>query len=163
MERIYIGIDNGVTGTIGVVGNGIQPKFYHTPTKKEQDYTRAKKNVTRLDCSGLQSILNEYNHDCLFALIERPMINPSRWAASMSAARCLEAELIVLEMLGIGHQFIDSREWQKELLPKGIQGSDEQKKASKDIGNRLFPQFTDFKHPDRDGLLIAEYARRKGL
>lgn len=163
MERIYIGIDNGVTGTIGIVGNGIEPRMYHTPVKKEQDYTKAKKVVTRLDCSALQGILDEYNHSALFAVIERPMINPTRWTASMSAIRCLEAELIVLEMLGIGHQFIDSREWQRELLPRGIQGSDEQKKASKDIGNRLFPQFADFKHPDRDGLLIAEYARRAVL
>ena len=31
------------------------------------------------------------------------------------------------------------------------------------IGNRLFPQFSDVKHPDRDGVLIAEYARRMNL
>ena len=46
------------------------------------------------------------------------------------------------------------------MLPKGIKGSDELKKMSLDVGNRLFPQFRDFKHPDRDGLLIAEYGRR---
>jgi len=163
MERIYIGIDNGTTGTIGIVGRDIEAQLHHTPVIKEQDYTKAKKNVTRLDCGALRSILGQFDQNRLFVLIERPMINPSRWNASMSAIRCLEAELIVLEMLGIGHQFIDSREWQKELLPHGIKGADEQKKASKDIGNRLFPQFSDFKHPDRDGLLIAEYAKRKGL
>ena len=51
---------------------------------------------------------------------------------------------------------------QKDMLPKGCKG-EELKKASLDIGNRLFPSFKTVKHPDRDGLLIAEWARRKGL
>ena len=81
----------------------------------------------------------------------------------MTAMRCFEAELTALEMSGIRFMFIDSKEWQKELLPKGISGSEELKKASLDIGNRLFPQFKGVKHKDRDGILIAEYARRKNL
>lgn len=161
MKKIYIGIDNGTTGTIGIVGNETEPQLHHTPVKKEQDYTKAKKQVTRLDCIGLKSILDQFNHNEICVVMERPMINPTRWTASMSAIRCLEATLIILEMLGIPHQFIDSKEWQREMLPKGIKGSDEQKKASLDIGNRLFPQFADFKQKDRDGILIAEYARRK--
>lgn len=160
MAKIFIGIDNGTTGTIGVVGDSIQPQFYKTPVKKEQDYTKAKKLVTRLDCEQFVAILNQYNKNDIFVACERPMINPTRWTASMTAIRCLEAQLIILEMLGIPYQFIDSKEWQKTMLPKGIKGSDEQKSASKDIGNRLFPLFADFKHPDRDGLLIAEYIRR---
>lgn len=163
MKKIYIGIDNGTTGTIGIVGNETEPQLHHTPVKKEQDYTKAKKQVTRLDCIGLKSILDQFNHNEICVVMERPMINPTRWTASMSAIRCLEATLIILEMLGIPHQFIDSKEWQREMLPKGIKGSDEQKKASLDIGNRLFPQFADFKQKDRDGILIAEYARRKNI
>ena len=160
MAKIFIGIDNGTTGTIGVVGDSIQPQFYKTPVKKEQDYTKAKKLVTRLDCERFVAILNQYNKNDIFVACERPMINPTRWTASMTAIRCLEAQLIILEMLAIPYQFIDSKEWQRTMLPKGIKGSDEQKSASKDIGNRLFPLFADFKHPDRDGLLIAEYMRR---
>lgn len=163
MKKIYIGIDNGTTGTIGIVGNNMSPQLHHTPIKKEQDYTKSKKQVTRLDCIGLKSILDQFNHNDICVVMERPMINPTRWTASMSAIRCLEATLIMLEVLGISHQFIDSKEWQREMLPKGIKGSDEQKKASLDIGNRLFPQFADFKQKDRDGILIAEYARRKNI
>lgn len=163
MRKIYIGIDNGTTGTIGIVGDGILPQLHHTPIKKEQDYTKSKKQVTRLDCIGLRTILDQFNHNDICVVMERPMINPTRWTASMSAIRCLEATLIMLEVLGISHQFIDSKEWQREMLPKGIKGSDEQKKASLDIGNRLFPQFADFKQKDRDGILIAEYARRKNI
>lgn len=163
MAKIYIGIDNGTTGTIGIVGDGIQPQFHKTPTKKEQDYTKTKKFITRLDCVKFVEILNQFNLNNIFVVCERPMVNPTRWNASMTAIRCWEAQLIVFEMLGIPHQFVDSKEWQKMLLPKGIKGSEKQKSASKDIGNRLFPMFADFKHGDRDGLLIAEYARRINL
>ena len=163
MSKVYIGLDNGTTGTIGVVGDGIEPQIYHTPVKKEQDYTKAKKNVTRLDCKQFIDLLNEYIDYNIVVVCERPMINPTRWTASMTAIRCWEAQLIILEAMELGHQFVDSKQWQKEMLPKGIKGSAEQKRASKDIANRLFPQLAKFKHTDFDGLLIAEYARRKNL
>ena len=161
MSKIYVGIDNGVTGTIGFVGDDISPAIYHTPIKKEQDYTKAKKLVTRLDSKAFLELFKKYPVSELHVVCERPMINPTRWTASMSAIRCWEAQLIIFEVLGIPHQFVDSKEWQKELLPKGIKGAEEQKKASRDIGKRLFPSLADFNHSDFDGLLIAEYARRK--
>lgn len=163
MSKVYIGIDNGTTGTIGIVGDDIEPKIYHTPIKKEQDYTKAKKNISRIDVGSFIQIINQYNHNDIRVICERPMVNPTRWTASMTAIRCWEAQLVVLEVLGLSHQFVDSKEWQRMLLPKGIQGANELKKASKDIGNRLFPMLSNFKHTDFDGILIAEYARRKNL
>lgn len=165
MNKIYVGIDNGVSGSIGIVwdGNVNLPLFLKTPIKKEQDYTKAKKIVTRLDCNRFMDIFSGLNKNNVVVLLERPLVNPGRFTATTSALRCHEAELIIIEMLGLKHMFIDSKEWQRELLPKGIVGSEEQKKASLDIGNRLFPMFYDFEHPDRDGLLIAEYGRRKRL
>ena len=61
------------------------------------------------------------------------------------------------------HIYVDSKEWQKVMLPKGVKGSEELKKSSLDIGNRLFPQFEENKHKDRDSLLMAEWARRNNL
>ena len=98
-----------------------------------------------------------------FVLVERPMVNPTRFVATTSALRALEATLITLEMLNLPYQFIDSKEWQRDLLPKGIKGSEELKRASHDIGCRLFPTLNPNYHADFDGLLIAEYGRRKGL
>ena len=163
MSKVYIGIDNGVTGTVGVVGDEILPVFVKIPTKTEQNYTKAKQNITRVDCSALKNLLETYSGCNVMVAMERPMVNPSRFKATTSALRCLEAELIVIELLKYPHVFIDSKEWQRVLLPKGIKGCDEQKKASLDIGNRLFPQFQGAKHPDRDGILIAEYVRRLNL
>lgn len=157
----YIGIDNGITGTIGII-NDNEYHFYPTPTKKSQDYTKAKKNITRIDGIKLRNILKEYStYRCI---LERPLVNPTRFFSTCSAMRSLEALLIVLESLSISYMFIDSKEWQKSLLPKGCKGV-ELKKASVDIGKRLFPNFSQVfdKHKDADGILIAEFARRNKL
>lgn len=156
--KTYIGIDNGVTGTIAVIYEG-GVLFCATPVKIEQDYTKAKKNITRVDVSVLRGILERFAENSII-LLERPMVNPKRFAASASALRCHEAELSVIELLKIPYQFIDSKEWQKQMLPKGTTDT---KKASLDMGNRLFPAFRESKHPDRDSLLIAEWARRNNL
>jgi hypothetical protein len=163
VSKVYIGIDNGVTGTIGVVGDDIQPQICHTPVKKEQNYTKKKDIVTRLDANGFADIIKQFDAKDVMIVMERPMVNPTRFKATTSALRCFEAQLILIEHLGLAYCYVDSKDWQRELLPKGIKGADEQKKASKDIGKRLFPRLADFKHPDFDGLLIAEYARRKNL
>lgn len=165
--KIYIGIDNGVSGTVGWSGicqNG-QHTFGQTkkPTFSEQSYTKAKGNIARLNFKEYMIIVGKIkslSENCI-ALVERPMVNPGRFKASTSALRCLEAELIALEMMEIPIQYIDSKQWQKEMLPKGIKGAPELKKASIDIGKRMFPSLKC--KPDADGILIAEWARRKGL
>lgn len=175
-EKVYIGVDNGVTGTIGVV----HPKFsmfMPVPVKKQQDYTKKKKGITRVDVVTLHGLFKKLipNKFYLFNptgeiikfhfVIERPMVNPSRWTATLSAIRCLEAWLIFIESMGCSYEHIDSKQWQKELLPKGITGKDELKKASACIGKRLFPGREAYinRHKDADGLLIAEWARRHQL
>jgi ribosome biogenesis protein Tsr3 len=93
------------------------------------------------------------------------MVNPGRFTATISAVRALEATLIVLEELDIAYDYIDSKGWQKDLLPLGLKSSDQQKKASAEVGIRMFPQFKELitKHKDADGILIAEWARRNKL
>lgn len=161
--RYYIGIDNGVSGSIGIVSEDRSVvEFFKTPVLSQQDYTKRKKNISRIDGVALAKRLGPYQvgEDITpFVYVERPMINPGRFHSTISAARALEATLIVLELLRLPYGFIDSKEWQRELLPKGLKGTDELKKASLDIGCRLYPDITT-KHPDRDGLLIAEYGRR---
>jgi len=166
--KVWIGIDNGSSGSLGIITEDGKVRFGTIPNKKEQSYTKKKQNITRVDVKSLESLLKEVSFDKdflannIFVLIERPMVNPTRFKASISAARALEAVLNVVELMGFAYQYIDSKEWQKALLPEGTEGTDELKKASLQIGTRLFPQ-VESKHKDRDGLLIAEYARRKGL
>ena len=124
MSKIYVGCDNGVSGTIGFVGDGIEPKIFHTPIKKEQDYTKSKKIISRLDYSKFMQLFDGYDKNDIIILQERPLINSTRFNATISAARCHEAELIMVELMGLKHMFRDSKEWQSILLPKGIKGSD---------------------------------------
>lgn len=165
--KVYIGIDNGVTGSIGICTDG-GATIFKTPVHSCLSYTKKKQNITRIKTEELKDLLkvNTLNQRPLsFCLIERPMVNPGRFKATVSALRALEASLIVLEDLEIPYQYIDSKEWQKALLPSGLKGPAELKKASMEIACRLFPHLKDriIKHKDGDGLLIAEYARRKGL
>ena len=131
-----------------------------------QDYTSTKKQISRLDVEQYFSILSKYSDSSIYQtkiIFETPMCNPKMFRATESALRCFEAMWITVEILKLSHEFIISKIWQKELLPTGVKGADELKKASFDIGNRLFPEFVDFKHTDRDGLLIALWAQRHNL
>ena len=56
-NKLYIGIDNGVTGTIGCIYNN-KTWFFETPVKTEQNYTKAKANISRII---LPKLLNELN------------------------------------------------------------------------------------------------------
>lgn len=168
-HKIYVGVDNGTTGTIACVGD-CPAKIIETPIIKEQSYTKAKKIISRIDHLALKQWLIDLMGSGIapsevVAVIERPMINPMRFQASVSAARSLEATLCVIEDLGIPHLYADSRQWQGALLPKGVQGAPELKKASMDIGLRLFPDQEKVirKHKDADAILIAEWARREQL
>jgi hypothetical protein len=165
MSKTYIGIDNGITGSIGIISGG-EYYLFKVPTKSGQDYTKKKQNVTRIDCSEFTNLLYEYTENAADrkAVLERPFVNPRGFQATASALRCMEAEMIILEMLGIPFEFIDSRAWQKEFLPTGARGP-ELKTTSRDKGIQLFPLYEEEirKMKDADGLLIAEWARRHNL
>jgi len=155
----YLGIDNGVSGSIGIITSSNEVFYFHTPTKKCLNYTKEKKWITRVGYNDLAAMLQIYAVSS-FALVERPLVNPMMFTATASALRAFETTIIVLENLSIGYEVVDSKEWQKALLPQGMHKED-LKIASLDVAKRLFPKvdFTGFK--DGDGLLLAEYCRRK--
>jgi hypothetical protein len=160
---VYIGIDNGTSSNgIGVVTDRGKSYLFKTPVKKELSYTKVAKKISRIDFPKLVEIFEEIKEiaeeDEILVGLERPMINPGRFFASMSAMRALEATLIVLEANEFSYVYLDSKEWQHVLLPKGLE-KEALKQGSLDIGRRLFPKLT-FKG-DADGILIAEYLRRK--
>lgn len=175
---IYIGIDNGVSGSIGWVddanrGNHVPAPtfagFCKIPVRKELNYTKTKQNITRIDHEELKHVLTNLAYFRGYSdpsgakvIIERPMVNPMRFRATTSALRALEAVLIMVEQHRLPRMYADSRDWQRIMLPKGIKGPDELKKASRDIGIRLFPSLCNEleAHGDADSLLMAEWARR---
>jgi hypothetical protein len=156
----YIGIDNGVTGSIGILSPNGESKFFKTPVYKEASYTKEEKNISRVDVPELRKILGGYPQEQTLVLLERPMVNPRRFTASMSALRALEATLIVIEEMGYTLRYVDSKEWQKVLLPK-ILGSEELKEASLELGKKLYPDLK-FKS-DADSILMAHWAKQAKL
>jgi hypothetical protein len=155
----YVGIDNGSSGTIAILSDRLI-HFGKVPTKKEFSYTKKKQKVTRIDTKELKWLVqSKIEDEEVKVIIERPLVNPGMFKATVSGVRALEAVLIVVEELGYPVSYIDSKEWQKELLP-GSKGK-QLKKDSLLVGNELFPEIQDFKHPDRDGLLIAVYSKQK--
>lgn len=162
MNRVWIGIDNGTSGSIGIITEDGIYKYYHMPIKKELNYTKSKQFLNRIDTIKLIEILKSISLERCFALLERPLVNPGRFRATISAIRALEATLIVFETLKIPYEYIDSRVWQKELLPTELKGP-ELKIASLQIGKRLFTNINWEKDKffDADGLLIAEFCHRK--
>ena len=155
---IYLGIDNGVSGSLCFIAdNGIF--LYRTPIKKHLNYTKKKAWHNRIDFEELLRLLETYSLNDITCILERPMVNPMRWVASQSALRALEATLIAIEHFKIPYRYIDSKEWQKALLPSGLKGP-ELKVAAVEVAKRLYPQIDCKK--DADGLLIAHYAKMIG-
>lgn len=157
-KRMFVGVDNGVSGSVGLISEDGSYSFVRTPVKKELNYTKVKAYINRIDALELSKILSVCASNSM-VLIERPMVNPSRWVASVSAIRALEATQTVLEQLGLPYAFIDSKEWQKVLLPSGLKG-EELKSASLNIGKRLFPNI-EGKFADFDGMLLAQFCKLK--
>lgn len=164
--RYYIGIDNGTTGSIGILSEDKEINYFiKTPSYLEQSYTKKKQNISRVKYKELYDLFKQFKGTNTIAIIERPMVNPQRFKATLTAIRALEATMIVLEELDIPIKFIDSKKWQRELLPEGLKGSSQLKKASLDVATRLYPLHKELikKQKDGDGILIAEYARLNNL
>jgi hypothetical protein len=158
MFRFYVGVDNGVSGTIAILDfYGHVVMHCSTPVKKELSYTKSKNWINRIDVIQLIKIFYDVQRegwDKAIAIIERPFVNPGMFKSTLSAMRALEATIIVFEQLGIPYRYIDSKEWQKKYLPSGVE-KNELKKAAVDIARRMFPSV---ETKDADGLLIAAYA-----
>lgn len=157
--EFFIGIDNGVTGSVAVLDCGGDLLLYAPiPVFKRLSYTKAKAFVNLVDTPKLEAMLRPYVTGSL--CIERPMINPARWVATVSAIRCHTLQEDLFGRLPIRYRILDSKEWQKHMLPAGLQGP-ELKIASLQVGTRRFPNVK-FKK-DADAALIAEYARQKNI
>lgn len=157
MSRIIVGIDNGVSGRVAIWA-GKKMLDVPMPVKRELSYTKTKQWIHRIDWKSLESLLNSYVEEDAVVFLERPMVNPGRFKATMSALRALESTLQVLERLGLSVQYIDSKEWQKALLPSGLE-KEELKAAAISIAERLYPYLKPVK--DGDAICICEWARRQ--
>lgn len=169
MQKIYIGIDNGVTGSIGIIYDKTEKyDLIQTPFKKELLYTKEKQHISRLCFDKFFNILNKlkYEGDCKI-MLEYPYSNKTNNKALRSGLRCFEAQLIVIEQLNFKKkkiEYIQAKEWQALYLA-GIKGRENLKQVSKEYGCLMFPEIKDkiSKYKDADGLFIAKYLREKNI
>lgn len=158
--KTTIGIDNGSTGSIGIIGPDYQ-SFTVMPTKKSL-LGKAGKIVKRVDVNALMELLMPHaTAPGVYSYVERPFTGRFLNAV-LPAQRAFEAVLIALELSGIGYTVIDSKEWQLAVLGK-IKGSALLKEASKLRATQMYPAFTiDItRHGDADGLLMAHHYHHK--
>lgn len=165
---VYVGIDNGVSGTIGwITADGSQWCISRTITFQYKDHHKKKGAVNRINRAGTARFIteaaraNKEKISSIRVFMERPFTG--RFVnTTILNQRAYEAYLIVFEDLGVPYRVIDSKTWQKELLP-GVKSSPRLKAASKSLAVQLFGlDVLDglTKEHDCDGLLIAEWARR---
>lgn len=169
MNKVYIGWDNGV-GTISILWPDGTADYSLTPIRKCLSYTKKKNYVSRIDVIKVKELINKWlekypDHSIVNVGIERPFTsnNPLYKKGVVIGARMHEAQLIIIEDLGLAYEFVDSDGWQKLFLPKGVEGSTELKAASLDIGKRKWPHLANKMKKDADSLFIALYLRHKEL
>jgi hypothetical protein len=179
----YIGIDNGVTGSIAIVDDVGRLVLYEpTPVELRQSYTKKKDMFNRIRGDIMHYMLAPFAGKSS-VIIERPVTGFS-FKAIRSGHRSDEATIIILEILGMRYEYVDSGQWQKEMLPrlqapkKTVKGATEAvkkanktfneslkkqtKKLSLEVGRKLFPDrdFGRSETADADAPLMAEWARR---
>jgi len=168
-STVFIGIDNGPSGSIGILeynerGMRTNVYFCETPTYMVQDYTKAKKRISQLDIRKVRTLFKKYRDGWkVHIAMERPLVNPTRFTATVVGCRVHQSYLDILTWLKLPYPvFTDSKAWQKMFLPKGTVGTD-LKVRSKEFGIRAYPEFTDVfrKHKDADGIFIAEWLKKQ--
>lgn len=173
--NVIIGIDNGSTGTLcsWIINNQIE--FIETPAKTELNYQKEINYIDRLDhgflTNWLKNIIKRakkiYKDELkVIIILERPMVNPQRFDASLNAIRVFEAMLVIIQQLNLNYIVIDSKQWQHYYFGKDTQFIDlkiESLKKGIEIINALHIKneiITDLikKHGDADALLITKFA-----
>lgn len=170
---IFIGIDNGVSGAVACL-DGDTTIVDNTPVFETFSYQKQASKIHRIDVKKLYGLLLKMVHnrprECgapeeqVHVTIERPMVMPARFAATVSALRAYEATLVCLDLFlpTASVQTVDSRGWQKMFLPEGLKGP-ELKKASLQRGIERWPGHADWirKQKDADALFLALYGKKE--
>ena len=155
-----IGLDNGTTGSLAVYDTNLNLMALHSlPIKNELSYQKKAKHITRIDFPGLCELLTRIKggENDIHCFMEKPFsCSPRMINTAIISNRCFEAEIIALEECEIGYTVVNSKDWQKVLLPKGIAGSKELKKAALDVAKRLYPYLAEkLNLSNADSVLIA--------
>ena len=162
---IYIGIDPGLDGAVGVIGeqagNGC-PRVFDTPTLTIE----GEKSKRRYNTAAMAELLQPYKHafcipDVLVILEAVHSMPKQGVASSFCFGQGLGMWQGIIAALGIPLEMPSPQRWKKEIMAD--QGRD--KDAARFKAIQLFPtlatQLSRVKDDGRaEALLMAEYGRR---
>lgn len=155
---VYVGIDPGMSGAVGIVfHDNSPPSVWDTPTlmvgkKRELD--------ARSAAERLNTLRNWSADNRLVVAIERVHSMPKQGvASSFNFGKGYGIWLGILAALQLSHELVTPQAWKKTML----NGMPKEKDSSRQRAMQLFPDVDLHlkKHHGRaDALLLAEYLRR---
>lgn len=157
---IFVGIDNGTTGSIGFVGGDLP--FLVLSKQYTRPSTLKSGKGNEINPRALFEIFQPIANRIGMVAIERPFTAVGMGNAPVLGRGAFEATRTVLELLEIPFMVVDSKQWQKLFLPAGIKGSKELKEASKALGTQQWPICSEEikRQGDADGLFLARLAMK---
>ena len=196
MYNYILGFDNGTTAhftLVDIEGNLIAyekiPTFlqasWSKPTKRKYKTKNGyvskpyQAHFTFVDIDALKELLLKVvpSTEHTICYLERPAVNFFMgWQiqSSLSAFGAWQSVLYVLKSLGIECIMIDSKQWQKDLIPQATGKNNKEylkslkkgernkllKEAADKFAHELFPSIEFKESGDGDSICIAEYYRR---
>lgn len=154
---IWIGVDNGVSGSIGIIGTGLEPMLVNA-----REYTRKKKRGgLEVDPTAFLQIITEHG-PVAGVILENPFRGKHR-NVEVSAAHFDSVARTMMEIHQIPFVSVASGDWQRPLLKvpprkKGVKT--DTKRISMEAGALRWPslraQIED--QGDADALFLAVHA-----
>ena len=169
---IYLGIDPGVTGAVGVVTSDGDAKAWNLPTKVRERATENGKVRRCLDPVVLCELLNDYDPLGCVVVVERTQAGMKGAIANYSLGHSSGVIMGVLAALGFKFQEVRPQEWKRTFgllatkaergLPKQVR-TKQAKGSSRKVAQALFPGVSLDRVKDdglAEALLLAEWGRR---
>ena len=166
MNRLYIGIDNGLSGALVALSDHPGP-----PIAQIMMPTRGKTKGNEVDALGIYNWLQslECRFDQMTVILETPGKNSPGVMSLCSMWDSYGCIRSILELKSMRHHRITPQAWQKKMIPGCATG--DTKPAALVKARQLWPEETWMrtprcKTPDNnliDAALIAEYGRISNL
>jgi hypothetical protein len=134
----FVGVDNGPTALWTILGaDGKLVAHFPVPTKTTKNYQRTvDREVTRINVHQLREMFRPYVGKNILFAVEKPMVMPQRFQATLTAVRAFEATLVAFELMqqdgvGVSYTIANSLDWQKPMIPEALARKEKGKLAEK--------------------------------
>ena len=159
MSKAYLGIDNGSTGWICLMREGLICEMRKAFVKKEIDSASTQRKISRLDLGAFINWITEMQikHGEIMAVIEKHFMGLVNVRSMTAAARFYEATLIAMELTQTSYHVITALKWQSKLLGKPKAGQNK-KKLALGCAQQMFPNQENMNLQSADAAMISTWA-----